>query len=286
MIIERVLFTIIGSLGALILANSLKDLRPQASSRRLVEFLLASKTEGQMPWNAPAISQAKTSVYAHMDRTLRLNRRNISTQRFLAKLSALTAAGATAALVIAEMAGVNLPGLMAGAFIGGVSPGLGLLFILERGAARMRISLSSRLPDLLERLSVSLNSGTSVSAALSSVSLETGSPWSPWVAQVVTSLSRGGSLREELYLIARYLDDEVFTRTAELLSSQTLSSELPKLLDAELESCRRRQRLKLTEILERRSQLVWIPVSIAILIPGSIILTIPLISSMKFFAGV
>lgn len=286
MIIERILFTIVGTLGALILANSLRNVRLQQSPGRLVKYLLVSKSDSRMPWNTPALSHATTTSQAHIDRILRLNRRDISTERFLAKLSALAAVGATAALVGAEMAGLSLDGLLIGVAIGGLLPGVLTLLILERGALRTRASLSNRLPDLLERLSVSLNSGMSVSAALSLVSLDVASPWSPWLAQVVTSLSRGGSLGEELYLIARYLGDEVFARTAELLSSQTLSSELPQLLDAELDSCRRRQRLKLTEILEQRSQLVWIPVSIAILIPGSIILSIPLISSMKFFAGV
>lgn len=286
MIIERILFTIVGTLGALILANSLRNVRLQQSPGRLVKYLLVSKSDSRMPWNTPALSHATTTSQAHIDRILRLNRRDISTESFLAKLSAIAAVGATAALVVTEMAGLSLDGLLIGVTIGGLLPGVLTLLILEHGALRTRASLSNRLPDLLERLSVSLNSGMSVSAALSLVSLDVASPWSPWLAQVVTSLSRGGSLGEELYLIARYLGDEVFARTAELLSSQTLSSELPQLLDAELDSCRRRQRLKLTEILEQRSQLVWIPVSIAILIPGSIILSIPLISSMKFFAGV
>jgi tight adherence protein C len=44
------------------------------------------------------------------------------------------------------------------------------------------------------------------------------------------------------------------------------------------------QRL-LTEMIERRAQQVWVPVAVATLVPGVILLAVPFLAALRLFSG-
>jgi hypothetical protein len=56
------------------------------------------------------------------------------------------------------------------------------------------------------------------------------------------------------------------------------------MISDEARSIRAEAHRRLVSTLERREQMVWIPVTVATLVPGAIFLSIPFISVMRVFA--
>ncbi|MDA8270689.1 MAG: hypothetical protein M0Z39_04695, partial [Actinomycetota bacterium] len=65
-------------------------------------------------------------------------------------------------------------------------------------------------------------------------------------------------------------------RLTDLFLAKTTTSETLALLSALINQLRKEQRFSLIAEIERRNQLVWIPVTIAVLVPGMIFIAIPL----------
>jgi tight adherence protein C len=61
------------------------------------------------------------------------------------------------------------------------------------------------------------------------------------------------------------------------------AGDLGRLVSEEARSIRRDVHRELLETVERRGQQVWIPVTVATLVPGVIFLAIPFIEAMRLF---
>jgi hypothetical protein len=72
-------------------------------------------------------------------------------------------------------------------------------------------------------------------------------------------------------------------RFASLLAFVT--PELGRLLEAEARVLRQDAHRRLVERIERRSQQVWIPVTVATLVPGVLFLAVPFIEAMRLFSA-
>jgi hypothetical protein len=70
-------------------------------------------------------------------------------------------------------------------------------------------------------------------------------------------------------------------RLADLWSTKTTTSEMLALIENLLQWLNSEQRFFLTSEIERRNQLVWIPVTVAVLLPGMIFIAIPLEATLK-----
>ena len=57
------------------------------------------------------------------------------------------------------------------------------------------------------------------------------------------------------------------------------------MVSQEARAARREAHRRLLETIERRAQLVWIPVTIATLVPGVLFMAIPFIAAMRNFAA-
>jgi Flp pilus assembly protein TadB len=171
-----------------------------------------------------------------------------------------------------------------GGFMATLSIGV-LISFFDQRSTRLGRSLSTSLIELVELTSILVNSGRSVNSALLRATQDERHPWAPFLRTALSAADRGGVIGEELLKLAHVIDIPNFERFAELIHLHINTPELGQLLHAELVTLRRNRHLQLIETLEIRSQLVWIPVSIAILIPGTILLAIPLINSLKFFSA-
>jgi hypothetical protein len=99
-------------------------------------------------------------------------------------------------------------------------------------------------------------------------------------------IRRGANPGRALGLVASQYRLDGLDHLIRLLEANYSSPELPALLDEQSRSFRRRQQLELTEKLAKRAQAVWIPVSVAALVPGIIFVMIPLISALHAIAGI
>jgi tight adherence protein C len=63
------------------------------------------------------------------------------------------------------------------------------------------------------------------------------------------------------------------------------AGDLGSLIGDEARTIRREAHRSLLETIERRDQQVWIPVTVAALVPGSILIGIPFIEAMRTFSN-
>jgi hypothetical protein len=74
-------------------------------------------------------------------------------------------------------------------------------------------------------------------------------------------------------------------RLVPVLALNRESSDLGRLISDEARAIRRDVHIEQVETMERRSHQVWIPVTLATLVPGVIFLSIPFIEALRQFGG-
>jgi hypothetical protein len=75
------------------------------------------------------------------------------------------------------------------------------------------------------------------------------------------------------------------TRLVAVLQLDRDTGDLGRLLAAEARSLRQEQHRELVAITEKRGQQVWIPVTVAALLPGTVFLAIPFTSALRALFG-
>ena len=76
---------------------------------------------------------------------------------------------------------------------------------------------------------------------------------------------------------------DALDRLVSILVLNREAGDLGRLISEEARSIRRDVHRELVETVERRGQQVWIPVTVATLVPGVIFLAIPFIEAMRLF---
>ncbi len=185
------------------------------------------------------------------------------------------------------VAAVRPPALVGALFVLG-APLLAFLVLeqqLAQASARWQARLSRELPVVAEQLAMLLAAGFSLSAALHRLAVRGGGVCARDLARVGRrirqGLSEGDALRE-WQLIARVpgLD-----RRVAVLALNREATDLGRLGAEEARSIRRDAQRDLVELVDRRAQQVWIPVTVATLLPGSIFLMIPFLEALRIYGG-
>ena len=70
-----------------------------------------------------------------------------------------------------------------------------------------------------------------------------------------------------------------------VLTVNRQSGDLARLIGDEARAVRRDVHRELVETIERRAQQVWIPVTVATLVPGVIFLAVPFVEALRLFAN-
>ena len=71
----------------------------------------------------------------------------------------------------------------------------------------------------------------------------------------------------------------------QVLALNREAGDLGRLISEEARAIRRDVQRELVEQIERRGQQVWIPVTVATLLPGTLFLAVPFIEAMRLFSG-
>jgi tight adherence protein C len=150
-------------------------------------------------------------------------------------------------------------------------------------AWRRRLTLE--LPVVAEQLAMLLSAGYSLGAALNRLAARGGGNVARDLARVCGRIRQGLTEVEALQEWADVADVEALHRLLPILALNREASDLGRLISEEARSIRKDTQRRLIETAERRAQQVWIPVTVAALVPGVIFLAVPFLEALRLFAA-
>ncbi len=168
------------------------------------------------------------------------------------------------------------------------APLLAFLLLEHRVAAasaRWQQRLLLELPVVSEQIGMLLSAGYSLGAALERVSQRGSGACAQDLARVGRRVRQGLSDVEALREWADLADVAAVHRLVGVLSLNRDTGDLGRLIAEEARTIRREVQRQLAAQIDRRAQQVWIPVTVATLVPGTIFLTVPFLQAMRLFAG-
>ncbi len=192
---------------------------------------------------------------------------------------------ATCALVtvVGVVFGLSAPLLALFALVG---PLLAFLVVeqqLANASDRWKERTFQELPVIAEQIAMLLGSGFSLGAALQRVSARGSGVISQDLEVVVQRIRQGTSENAALREWAEIVDVEAVSRVVSILSLNKEAGDLGSMVASEARTIRAEAHRALLESIEKKNQQVWIPVTIAALVPGVILMMIPFISALNEF---
>ena len=167
------------------------------------------------------------------------------------------------------------------------SPALSFLFVEQQLAIasdRRKRRLFLELPVVSEQLGMLLSAGFSLGAALQRLANRGQGVSGQDLRRVVGRVRHGVTEVEALREWAAVADLDALTRLVAVLALNREAGDLGRLIAEEARSIRREVQRGLVEQIERRSQQVWIPVTVAALVPGAIFIAIPFLEALRVFS--
>ncbi len=156
--------------------------------------------------------------------------------------------------------------------------------VVSASAARQR-RLFLELPVLAEQLAMLLSAGYSLGSGLTRLATRGTGVCAEDLTRVVSRMRQGLTEAEALREWADVARVGALDRLVPILALNREGGDLGRLISDEARAIRRDVHRELVETMERRSQSVWIPVTVATLVPGVIFLTIPFIEALRLFSG-
>jgi len=196
---------------------------------------------------------------------------------------------ATAALALAVfgIAALRLPPPVAVLFVFG-APLLAFLVVeqqLAAASAQWQRRVFLELPVIAEQLAMLLCAGYSLGAALNRLA-ERGTGLCAADLEVVCGRVRQGlSEVDALREWAARARVPALDRLVPVLALNEDAGDLGRLVSEEARAIRADVQRELVEVMDRRSQQVWIPVTVATLVPGVMFLAVPFIEALSVFSG-
>lgn len=182
-------------------------------------------------------------------------------------------------------AALRPPALMSLLFVVG-GPVLAFLLVEQQLATesdRRKRRLFLELPIVAEQLGMLLSAGFSLGAALNRLAARGQGVSGQDLRRVIVRTRQGMSEVEALREWAATADLDALGRLVAVLALNREAGDLGRLIAEEARSIRREVQRELIEQIERRSQQVWIPVTVAALVPGAIFIAIPFVQALQAF---
>lgn len=155
--------------------------------------------------------------------------------------------------------------------------------VVEAGR-RWQRQLYLELPVVAEQLGMLLGAGWSLFGAMDRVARRGDGAVASDLQRVVARVRQGRTEAEALREWADLADVPAVERLVAVLALDRETSDLASLIAEESRSIRRDVQRELVETIGRRSQKVWIPVTVATLLPGVLFIAIPFIEAVRLFA--
>ena len=276
--------------ATLALANTRWALRVSLARRLTAARGVASVTPSALDW----LSGSAGRVGGHVARALGV--RDDLTTRLARVHSDLDASAVRLRQVGWCVAGLALGLLIAAA--GGATTGVAVLLILTPAAlgfllVEHRVTLTSdawkrhvaaELPVVTEQLAMLLGAGYALGPALGRIADRGRGACAQDLRRALTRVGQGLSVSAALREWSAIVDVPSVDRLVSILALERETTDLGRLVSEEAAAMRREQHRDLITLVERRNQQVWIPVTVAALVPGAILLAIPFLAAMQLFA--
>jgi Flp pilus assembly protein TadB len=156
---------------------------------------------------------------------------------------------------------------------------------VSRASERWQRHVRLELPVVSEQLGMLLSAGYSLGAAIHRVASRGTGCCARDLQLVRSRIQQGLGEAEALQEWADRSGVDAVERIVQILALNRQASDLGRLISQEARSIRRDVQRDLVERIERREQQVWIPVTVATLLPGVIFMAVPFIEAMRLFAG-
>jgi Flp pilus assembly protein TadB len=141
------------------------------------------------------------------------------------------------------------------------------------------------LPVVTEQLAMLITAGFSLGAALNRVGERGNGVCAADLRRVCGRVRQGLSEIDALREWAHRAQVRSLDRIVPVLALNEDTGDLGRLLSEEARAIRAEVHRGLVETMERRGQQVWIPVTVATLVPGVIFLAVPFTEALKVFSG-
>jgi Flp pilus assembly protein TadB len=168
------------------------------------------------------------------------------------------------------------------------APLLAFLIIEHRLAAASMAwqrRISRELPVVIEQLAMLLNAGYSLGSALNRLADRGRGATARDMGVVCSRIRQGLTEAQALAEWAAVAKVAGLDRLLPLLVRTDTSSDLGRLLSGEARALRQEAHRERIAIIERRGQQVWVPVTVATLVPGVIFLCVPFVEALHRFSG-
>jgi tight adherence protein C len=182
---------------------------------------------------------------------------------------------------------LRLPPLPATAFLLG-GPIVAFLVQEQRLALesqRWQRRIFLELPVVAEQLALLLSAGWSLTSALNRIATRSSGAIGRDLERVCRRIRQGLSEADALREWARLASVPALDRLVPVLALNRDTSDLGRLVADEARSARRDVHRELIEAAERRNQQVWIPVTVAALVPGALFLAVPFVQALRAFGA-
>ncbi len=150
---------------------------------------------------------------------------------------------------------------------------------------RRRAAIRAELPVVAEQLGLLLSAGYSLPSAIGRLASRSDGAIAEDLREVARRIRQGLAAAVALGEWADRTGIEEIERLVAVLRLHDDAGDLGALIAEEARSIRAAAHRDLLETIERRAQLVWIPVTVATLVPGLIFLAVPFMSAMAQVSG-
>jgi Flp pilus assembly protein TadB len=140
------------------------------------------------------------------------------------------------------------------------------------------------LPVVSEQLGMLLSAGYSLGGALNRLADRGHGVCSRDLEIVCTRLRQGLTEVDALREWSERADVDALDRVVHILALNREAGDLGRLISEEARSIRADAQRQTAEVIDRRAQQVWIPVTVATLVPGVLFLAVPFIEAMRLFS--
>ena len=156
---------------------------------------------------------------------------------------------------------------------------------VSRASSAWQRRLLVDLPVATEQLGMLLGAGYSVGGALNRLAGRGSGACAADLRRACGRMRQGLSERAALDEWAELAAIPAVHRLVGVLSLNREANDLSRLISEEARSMRRDAHRRLIEAIERRGQQVWIPVTVATLVPGVLFMVVPFVQAMRLFTS-
>ena len=153
-----------------------------------------------------------------------------------------------------------------------------------QGASR-RAHITEELPIVAEHIGMLLASGMSLTGALRAAAQRGEGICAAELERVTARVSGGVSVEVAMAEWADAAGSPEVRRFVGVLTLHSDATDIAALVSDEARSARMEAHRRLLERIERRNEQVWIPVTVAALVPGAVLLAIPFSDALRGYAA-